>query len=83
MIDELAEAANLRPYETSLLARSRIAQHILNDMPAIVLWEDLPQLSEAAFYELTEEIERYARQMLQSVRSSNPEIDEIERRARG
>lgn len=77
------DAVNLTPRETTLLARRLIAQHVINDTPSIVLWEDVPELSERAFELLTETIEREGRSMLLTVDRFNHDASEIERRARG
>lgn len=42
------DAVNLTPRETDILAARLIAKHIVNDSPAVVLWEDVPELSEQA-----------------------------------
>lgn len=77
------DAVNLTTRETTLLARRLIAQHVINDTPSIVLWEDVPELSERAFELLTETIEREGRSMLLTVDRFNHDASEIERRARG
>lgn len=76
------DAVNLTPRETDILAARLIAKHIVNDSPAVVLWEDVPELSEQAFNLLSEAIAKAGKRMLQSNTATHPDASEIERRAR-
>ena len=76
------DAVNLTPRETDILAARLIAKHIVNDSPAVVLWEDVPELSEQAFNLLSEAIAKAGKRMLQLNTATHPDASEIERRAR-
>lgn len=77
------DVVNLTPRETDILAARLIAKHIVNDSPAVVMWEDVPELSEQAFNLLSEAIKEAGKRMLKSNTATHPDGHDIERRTRG